>query len=69
MRIYKCDRCGNTYEKQAKIVRTDYFFNGWNGIDLCQECQCKLLDWLNLNVKIEEKNKYLEKDNKEEIPF
>ena len=47
--VKRCDRCGWCYEKTetgSSILRLQIFPSGETIMDLCEECTCKLIDWL-----------------------
>ena len=51
MKIFKCDRCGKTYEKVSTgFDLVTYKTTGMEAKDLCQECSDKLIDWF-VNVE------------------
>lgn len=57
MKVFKCDRCGNTYDKQKKdalylvgkygcINKNNHLSGTYNYIDLCDSCLAELNDWM-----------------------
>lgn len=49
---YKCDKCGNFYEKQISRRKIDILVRhpyGCQYIDLCPACYENLVKWLNLD--------------------
>lgn len=57
MKVFKCDRCGNIYDKQKKDalylvgkfghINEDNLFSGvYHYIDLCDSCLAELNDWM-----------------------
>lgn len=49
MKAYKCDRCGNLYERKVKPNITIYKYVPFcdTRLDLCHKCQDTLENWLN----------------------
>ncbi|WP_406543883.1 hypothetical protein [Pseudobutyrivibrio sp.] len=46
----KCDRCGRLYEHPGKrdvIILKDMHPYPTESLDLCEECQKELMEWLN----------------------
>ncbi len=56
MKVFKCDRCGNSYipkEQFSKYVISERVIKdeGWRGyqyVDLCPDCYSDFLTWLKL---------------------
>ena len=57
MKVFKCDRCGNVYDKQKKdalylVGKFEDISKGapaigiYNYIDLCDSCLAELNDWM-----------------------
>lgn len=60
MKVFKCDRCGNIYDKQKKgalylvgkygyINKSNPLSGTYNCIDLCDSCLAELNDWMGKN--------------------
>lgn len=52
-KAYKCDRCGNYFEKRKLFRNGEYFVRKAGGtegiidIDLCESCNSKFQIWMN----------------------
>lgn len=56
-RIYRCDRCGEPYDKSPFCGKPRVFYpkNGnRTSLDICPECTDQLESWLNMGVRIRE---------------
>lgn len=62
MKACKCDRCGKFYlPDYLKTVAVGYAVDKWNGLnwyhlDLCNDCQGELKEWLNEKGDTNESN-------------